>query len=125
VNQFETKRLRECWTPGRSAGRIESCVLTVLNATGSIMINDLEILHGLSSGELDAIAEVMLAPSLQVRLDEYIALSKEQKLKPEEAAELDWLLARVDQLTLVKTRARYTLHRQRTGASSAQSETQS
>lgn len=46
-------------------------------------------------------------------------------LAREEAAELDRLLARVDQLTLVKARARYTLHRQRAGASPAQSETQS
>ena len=58
----------------------------------------------------------MLAPSIQARLDELIAHSKQRRLSPEEAMELDRLLAQADQLTLVKTRARYTLRRQQAGA---------
>ena len=42
------------------------------------MSNDSEVLHGLSSGELEALAEGMLAPSLQTRLDELIAHSKQR-----------------------------------------------
>lgn len=80
------------------------------------MTNDPEILVGLSTGELEALAEGMLAPSIQARLDELIARSKEGRLAPKEDAELDRLLARADQLTLVKTRAKYTLRHQRAGA---------
>jgi hypothetical protein len=80
-----------------------------------IMSDDPEVLFGLSSGELEALAEGMLAPSLQARMDELIAQSKQRRLSSEESAELDRLLARVDQLTLVKTRARYTLRQQQAG----------
>ena len=73
------------------------------------MSNDPEILLGLSHGELEALAEGMLAPSIQARLDELIARSKQRQLSSEEAVEVDRLLARVDHLTLVKTRARYTM----------------
>jgi hypothetical protein len=76
------------------------------------MTNDPEILNGLSLGELEALADGMLATSLQARLDDLIARSKEGKLSADEDAELDRLLARADQLTLVKTRARYTLRQQ-------------
>ncbi len=79
------------------------------------MSNDPEILLGLSSGELEALAEGLLAPSIQARLDELIARSKEGRLSSKEASEIDRLLARVDQLTLVKTRARYTLRHQQAG----------
>ncbi len=79
------------------------------------MNNDPEVLLGLSSGELEALAEGILAPPIQARLDELIAHSKEGRLSSEEAAELDRLLARADQLTLVKTRARYTLRQQQVG----------
>jgi hypothetical protein len=79
------------------------------------MSNDPEILLGLSIGELEALAEGMLAPSIQARLDELIEHSKSGRLSSEEAAEADRLLARVDQLTLVKTRARYTLRQQQAG----------
>jgi hypothetical protein len=79
------------------------------------MGNDPEILLGLSSGELEALAEGMLAPAIQVRLDELIEHSKVGQLSTEESAEVDRLLARVDQLTLVKTRAKYTLRQQQAG----------
>ena len=83
------------------------------------MSNDPEILLGLSSGELEALAEGMLAPVMQTRLDELIAQGKERRLSSQETAEIDRLLARVDQLTLVTTRARYTLQNQQAGSSPA------
>jgi len=76
------------------------------------MNHDPEVLLGLSRGELEALAEGMLAPSVQARLDDLVARSKQGGLSSEEMAELDRLLSRVDQLTLVKTRARYTLRNQ-------------
>ena len=74
-----------------------------------MMSNDPDVLYGLSDGELEALADGLLAPSLQLRLDELIARAKEVRLSGADEAELDSLLARVDQLTLLKTRARYTL----------------
>lgn len=82
------------------------------------MSNDPEVLLGLSTGELEALAEGILAPSVQARLDELVARSKERRLSSEEDVELDRLLTRADQLTLLKTRARYTLRHQQAGASS-------
>jgi hypothetical protein len=82
------------------------------------MNHDPDVLDGLSEGELEALADGLLAPSLQVRLDELIARSKEVQLAAAEEAELDAILTRVDQLTLLKTRARYTLQRQHAGATS-------
>lgn len=76
------------------------------------MSNDPEIIVGLSSDELEALADGMLAPSIQARLDNLVARGKEGRLSSEETAELDRLLIRADQLTLVKTRARYTLRHQ-------------
>ncbi len=77
------------------------------------MSNDPEVLLGLSNGELEALAEGILAPSIQARLDELIARNREGRLSSDEAAELDRLLTRTDQLTLVRTRTRYTLWHQR------------
>ena len=74
------------------------------------MARDPELLVGISDGELDALAESRLAPSAQGRLDELLALNSENQLSPGEQAELDLLLDRVDQLTILKTRARYTIH---------------
>jgi hypothetical protein len=76
------------------------------------MNDDPEILLGLSAGELEALADGMLAPALQVRLNDLVERSKEGRLAGEETDELDRLLSRIDQLTLVKTRARYTLRHQ-------------
>ena len=79
------------------------------------MSNDPEVLLGLSNGELEALAEGMMASSIQARLHELVAHGKEERLLPGESAKLDRLLARVDQLNLVKTRARYTLWRKQAG----------
>lgn len=82
------------------------------------MSYDPDLLPGLSEGALQALADSLLAPSLQIRLDELLVRAKEVRLSLEEAAELDSLLARLDQLTLLRTRARYTLQRRRAGAAS-------
>lgn len=82
------------------------------------MNEDPELLVGLSDGELEALSDSLLAPSGQVRLDELVARKAEGRLSAAEEAELDRLLDKVDQLTVLKTRARYTLH-QKAGASRA------
>ena len=68
---------------------------------------DAECLTDLSQAELKALAESMLAPAAQARLDELLAWNAENQLSADEVAELDRLLAQVDQLTILKTRARY------------------
>jgi hypothetical protein len=80
------------------------------------MSDDAELLIGLSDGELEALAESILAPSAQARLDELLARNAEHQLSAQEQAELDRLLQRVDQLTVLKTRARYTLHEKATAS---------
>jgi len=70
---------------------------------------DPELLTNLSEDELKALAESQLSPARQARLDELISRQREETLSEEESAELDTLLAQVDQLTTLKTRARYTL----------------
>ena len=73
------------------------------------MTNDAELLVGLSDGELEALADSLLAPSAQARLDELLDRNGRGDLTASEQSELDRLLAQVDQLTILKTRARYTL----------------
>ncbi len=76
------------------------------------MGKDAELLIGLSDDELEALADGMLAPSAQSQLDELLDRNAENQLDDDEQAKLDRLLVRVDQLTILKTRARYTLHQQ-------------
>jgi hypothetical protein len=66
-------------------------------------------LVGLSPEELDALADGILAPASQARLDDLLDRNRENRLSCEESTELDRLLRQVDQLTILKTRARYTL----------------
>ena len=73
---------------------------------------DADLLPGLSQAELQALAQSRLAPAAQARLDELLARLAAAPLAAEETAELDQLLEQVDQLTILKTRARYTLARQ-------------
>ena len=70
---------------------------------------DPEMLTSLSVAELEALAEGLLAPARQARLDDLLASKGESALSAQERQELDRLLESVDQLTLLKTRARYTL----------------
>ena len=73
---------------------------------------DSDLLTGLSSAELQALSESILAPALQGQLNDLLARNTDQHLSTEEAAELDRLLDQVDQLTILKTRAKLTLSQQ-------------
>lgn len=83
-----------------------------------MMSKDAELLVGMSDEELEALADSLLAPSAQSRLDDLLARNAEHQLSAHEVIELDRLVAQVDQLTILKTRARYTL-RQQAGATRA------
>ena len=76
---------------------------------------DPELLTDLSHAELEALADGVLAPSAQARLDDLLERQPGGTLTDDELGELDALLRRVDQLTILKTRARYTLHSQNVG----------
>lgn len=78
-----------------------------------------ECLIGLSRDELEALADSMLAPAGQAQLHDMLIQNTESQLSPDEIANLDRLLAQADQLTILKTRARYTLHRLKTLATHA------
>ena len=78
------------------------------------MGTDSELLVGLSVEELEALADSLLAPAAQARLDDLLARQKEKLLSADETRALDGLLQKVDQLTLLKTRARYTLKQEST-----------
>ncbi len=82
-------------------------------------LSDAEILLSLSQAELKALAESMLAPAAQARLNDLLARNTQGQLSIEETNELDRLLEQVDQLTILKTRAIYTLHHQINMAPSA------
>jgi hypothetical protein len=75
---------------------------------------DSEMLIGLSVAELEALADGLLAPARQARLDELLA--KEGTVIGDERRELDRLLELADQLTVLKTRARYTLAHLKVGS---------
>ena len=62
---------------------------------------DKDLLIGLSQAELQALAQTMLAPTAQARLDELLARNAESSLSAEETAELDRLLEQADQLTIL------------------------
>jgi hypothetical protein len=83
------------------------------------MTTEPEMLIGLSVGELEALSESLLAPAAQARLDYLLASNTEGRLSTDETEELERLLERVDQLSILKTRARYTLQLQKAGAPGA------
>jgi hypothetical protein len=72
---------------------------------------DPECLVDLNMDELQALAQSQLATVSQARLNELLSQNNDYKLSIDEIAELDLLIAQVDQLTILKTRARYTLNR--------------
>ena len=74
------------------------------------MSADPELLVGMSIDELEALADTLLAPAAQQRLDDLLARQKEKQLTAAEEQELDRLLQQLNQLTILKTRARYTLN---------------
>ncbi|MBS3028876.1 MAG: hypothetical protein HCA25_17825 [Dolichospermum sp. DET50] len=71
---------------------------------------DTELLIGLSLDELQALVESVLSPKTQTQLDKLLMKNSENQLSNEEFETLDKLLAQVDQLNILKTRARYTLN---------------
>ncbi len=70
---------------------------------------DPELLLDMSQSELEALANSRLAPDAQARLDALLKAQQQHPLSQEETEEMDRLLAQIDQLTILKTRARYTL----------------
>ena len=82
------------------------------------MTNDPELLTGVSIDELEALAAGVLIPTAQARLDELLTGAKDHRLSEYDEAELDDLLHKVDQLNLLKARARYTIHQLGAKASS-------
>jgi hypothetical protein len=74
------------------------------------LLDDPDLLPGLSETELRALSEGMLAAEHQERLSELLALNHEQMLKAQEAEELDRYLELIDSLNILKARARLTLH---------------
>jgi hypothetical protein len=80
---------------------------------------DKECLIGLSVDDLKALASCKLAVAEQTRLDDLVARNAESLLCTDEVAQLDDLLAKADRLTIIKTRARYTLNRLEKGATVA------
>lgn len=71
--------------------------------------HDPECLLNLSVAELEALAQSKLAPAKQENLSALLEKNKESQLSSEENTMLDILLEQVDNLTILKTRARYTL----------------
>jgi hypothetical protein len=71
---------------------------------------DTELLIALSLDELQALAETSLSLKSQIQLDKLLMKNPENQLSNEESETLDKLLAKVDQLNIIKTRARYTLN---------------
>jgi len=71
--------------------------------------SDADLLVGLSEDELQALAHSALAPAEQDRLDDLLARNADGQLSETEQGALDHLLHYVDQLSILKTRARYTL----------------
>jgi hypothetical protein len=71
---------------------------------------DSELLIGLSIDELQALAESSLSPKAQTQLQELLIKNSQNQLLKVETETLDKLLAQVDQLNIIKTRARYTLN---------------
>ncbi|MEH2108389.1 hypothetical protein [Nostoc sp.] len=71
---------------------------------------DSELLIGLNLDELQALAESYLSLKAQIQLQELLVKNSDNDLSDNETETLDRLLAQVDQLNILKTRARYTLN---------------
>ena len=75
------------------------------------LADDPECLVNVSPAELDAFAHIELALNTQQTLNALLNKNKEGPLSKAETETLDQLLEQVDQLTVLKARAKYTLHR--------------
>jgi hypothetical protein len=71
--------------------------------------SSLEILSGMSLGELKALADAILAPGRQRRLNALLRKNKTTALRKKESEELDELLEESDRIALLKAKAQYTL----------------
>jgi hypothetical protein len=71
--------------------------------------SDTELLVSLSEAELRALAHSALALAEQEQLDNLLARNADGQLSEADQVVLDHLLHYVDQLSILKTRARYTL----------------
>ncbi len=72
-------------------------------------LEDEELLTNISPDELHALATVSLAPEQQTQLSNLLTRNAEASIAPEEIVILDQLLEKVDQLNILKARAKYTL----------------
>lgn len=72
-----------------------------------------EVLVGLSVDDLEALADTLLALSAQAWLDDLPVRNKEPSFSGAEQAELDNLLRKIDQLAVLKNKARLTLSQKR------------
>lgn len=70
---------------------------------------DSEYLTDLNDDEVRALANMRLSASEQLRLDDLLDRNREGQLCESEVAELDRTLSQIDQLSLLKARALYTL----------------
>ena len=71
---------------------------------------DSEILTNLSIDELQALADIKLSTTTQTELDDLLVRNTDNQLSKNESETLDSLLTKVDQLNILKTRARYSLN---------------
>jgi pyruvate-formate lyase-activating enzyme len=70
---------------------------------------ELAPLSNMNLQELRALAEAIMAPDRQQQLAALLDKNRNGELSPEEQDSLDELLAEVDQVALLKARARYTM----------------
>ena len=92
-------------------------VLLSINEYRHLMGNgssDPELLPDMSNEELAALSEMKLTTADQARLDDLLTHNNEGQLSMQETQELDHLLAQIDQLSLLKARAKYTLQQRST-----------
>jgi len=73
------------------------------------MLDDSDLLIGLSEIELNALSKGMLAVEHQERLNALLERNREQTLTAGEAEELDRYLEQIDTLNILKARARLTV----------------
>jgi pyruvate-formate lyase-activating enzyme len=71
---------------------------------------ELAPLSNMNLQELRALAEAIMAPDRQQQLAALLDKNRNGELSPEEQDSLDELLAEVDQVALLKARARYTMN---------------
>jgi len=76
-------------------------------------LTDPDLLVGLSSIELQLLAQGMLSLAHQAQLEQLLQLNQQHQLSNNQEQELDQLLEYIDSLNVLKARALYTL--QKTG----------